>query len=288
MTRQLVNADLSDVTHRSSPMDVAHWQDRLATLAAKHRVPGAQLGILRMADEGSASSADGPADELAEAACGVLSTRTGVATTTESVFQIGSITKVWTATVAMQLVDEELISLDSPVLEVVPELRLSDPDVAVQLTLRHLLTHTSGIDGDVFTDTGRGDDCLERYVELLVDVAQNHPLGATWSYCTSGYSLMGRIIEKVTGGTWDKAMRERLFAPLGLTRTGTLPEDALLHAAAIGHDEEDDQQRVVPVWGMPRSVGPAGLIDLDRSRPAGLRPHAPGWWTGRRWHTCAE
>ena len=97
-----------------------------------------------------------------------------------------------------------------------PELRLSDPEVTRQVTVRHLLTHTSGIDGDVFTDTGRGDDCLERYVALLADVAQNHPLGATWSYCNSGYSLLGRIIEKVTGGTWDAALRERLFTPLGL------------------------------------------------------------------------
>ena len=252
MTRRTIDADLADVTHRPGPIDLTHWQDRLATLAAKHHVPGAQLGILRMSE--------GHPDELVEAACGVLSLRTGVPTTTESVFQIGSITKVWTATVAMQLVDEGLIGLDSPVLEVLPELRLSDPDVAAQLTLRHLLTHTSGIDGDVFTDTGRGDDCLERYVERLVDVAQNHPLGATWSYCNSGYSLIGRIIEKVTGGTWDKVMRERLFAPLGLDHTGTLPEDALLYAAAIGHEEEGDEQRVVPVWGMPRSVGPAGLI----------------------------
>ena len=86
--------------------------------------------------------------------------------------------------------------------------------------MRHLLTHTSGIDGDVFTDTGRGDDCLERYVALLANVAQNHPLGATWSYCNSGYSLLGRIIEKVTGSTWDAAMRERLFdaARAGSTR----------------------------------------------------------------------
>ena len=61
----------------------------------------------------------------------------------------------------------------------------------------------------VFTDTGRGDDCLEKYVDLLADAAQNHPLGATWSYCNSGYSLVGRLIEKVTGLTWDEAMRER-------------------------------------------------------------------------------
>ena len=103
----------------------------------------------------------------------------------------------------MQLVDEGLLDLDTPVVEVLPELRLADPDVTKQVTMRHLLTHTSGIDGDVFTDTGRGDDCLEKYVDLLADAAQNHPLGATWSYCNSGFSLLGRVIEKLTGKTWD-------------------------------------------------------------------------------------
>ena len=103
--------------------------------------------------------------------------------------------------------------------------------------MRHLLTHTSGIDGDVFTDTGRGDDCLEKYVALLAEAAQNHPLGATWSYCNSGFSLAGRVIEKLTEGTWDAAIKERLVGPLGLTHTGTLPEEALLHRAAVGHVE---------------------------------------------------
>ena len=96
-----------------------------------------------------------------------LNKDTGVEATTDSVFQIGSITKVWTATVAMQLVDEGLLDLDAPVADVLPELRLADPDVAKRVTMRHLLTHTSGIDGDVFTDTGRGDDCLEKYVAQL-------------------------------------------------------------------------------------------------------------------------
>ncbi|MET9271996.1 serine hydrolase [Kribbella sp. NPDC003557] len=228
-------------------IDVAHWQKRLARLAERHHVPGAQLGILR-------------ADEQVEASYGVLNLNTGAPVTGESVFQIGSITKVWTATVAMQLVDEGLLDLDTPLVEVLPELRLRDPDVTKAVTLRHLLTHTSGIDGDIFTDTGRGDDCLEKYVELLADAAQNHPLGATWSYCNSGYSLLGRVIEKVTGKTWDQAMRERLFTPLGLTHTTTLPEEALVFAAAVGHEERDGSQQPVRVWGLPRSVGPAGLV----------------------------
>ena len=164
-------------------------------------MPGAPLGILRVGDD--ATSWSRPRTACSTSAPASRSD-------TDSVFQIGSITKVWTATVVMQLVDEGLLDLDAPVVEVLPELRLADPDVTKQVTMRHLLTHTSGIDGDVFTDTGRGDDCLEKYVGLLGEAAQNHPLGATWSYCNSGFSLLGRVIEKLTGQTWDEALRDRL------------------------------------------------------------------------------
>ncbi|KAA2261440.1 serine hydrolase [Solihabitans fulvus] len=232
------------------PIEAAHWRRRLTELASKHRVPGAALGIARV-----------DSAEETRVSCGVLNKATGVEVTDDSLFQIGSITKVWTATVAMQLADEGLIDLDAPIVDVLPELRLADPDVAKQVTLRHLLTHTSGIDGDVFTDTGRGDDCLERYVDLLDQAGQNHPLGATFSYCNSGFNLLGRVIEKLTGLTWDAALRERLFTPLGLAHTVTLPEEALLFRAAVGHVAKgDDEPAPVSTWGLPRSAGPAGLV----------------------------
>ncbi|GAA0318660.1 serine hydrolase [Actinoallomurus spadix] len=234
-------------------VDGAHWRRRLARLAERHNVPGAQLGILRV----GTNEHD---DELVEAAHGVLNVRTGVPAATDSLFQIGSITKVWTATVVMALVDEGALTLDTPVAEVLPELRLADPDVTKSVTLRHLLTHTSGIDGDVFTDTGRGDDCLEKYVDLLGEAGQNHPVGATFSYCNSGYSLLGRVIEKVTGQTWDQALRDRLCAPLGLTHTVTLPEEALLFSAAVGHEEHAGETVPAAAWTLPRSIGPAGLV----------------------------
>jgi dipeptidyl aminopeptidase/acylaminoacyl peptidase/CubicO group peptidase (beta-lactamase class C family) len=234
-------------------IDVTHWQRRLARLAERHKVPGAQLGILRLGPAGSA-------DELVETAHGVLNVRTGAPVDTDSLFQIGSITKVWTATVVLALADEGLLDLDAPVADVLPELRLATPEVTKSVTPRHLLNHTSGIDGDVFTDTGRGDDCLERYVDLLGDAGQNHPLGVTWSYCNSGYALLGRVIEKITGQTWDQAMRDRLFTPLGLTQTVTLPEEALLYAAAVGHVERDGELVPAPAWTLPRSIGPAGLV----------------------------
>jgi CubicO group peptidase (beta-lactamase class C family) len=251
-------------------IDAAHWEARFAELVRKHGIPGAQLGILRV-------GTDGAEDELFTTATGVLHAGTGQPATPDSVFQIGSVSKVWTATVVMQLVDEGKVALDTPVVEVIPELSLRDPDVTKKVTIWHLLTHTSGIDGDVFTDTGRGDDVLEKYVAQLGEAAQNHPLGATWSYCNSGFVLLGRVIEVLTGQTWDQALKERLFAPLGLTHTGTLPEEALLFGAALGHVEGGENPVTAPVWALPRSLGPAGLIT---SRPEDVLAFARMHLTG--------
>jgi len=131
-------------------LNAANWTARLNELATEANVPGAALGIWSDGQE-------------VLAAHGVLNAATQVPVTTDSVFQVGSITKIWTATMIMQLVDEGLLSLDATVSAVLPDARLGTADVGGQVTVRHLLTHTSGIDGDVFTDTGRGDDCLERY-----------------------------------------------------------------------------------------------------------------------------
>ena len=70
-----------------------------------------------------------------------------------------------------------LLSLDTTVAQALPGLRLGAADLADQVTVAHLLTHTSGIDGDIFTDTGRGDDCVERYVGLLDRAALGVPAG---------------------------------------------------------------------------------------------------------------
>jgi len=226
----------------------AHWAGRLAELAKATHVQGATLAIW----------ADG---QQHEAATGVLSTATGVPVTPDSLFQIGSITKPWTATMIMQLIDEGKLSLDTTVAQVLPGLRLGVADIAAQVTVRHLLTHTSGLDGDIFTDTGRGGDCVQRYVEdLLPDAVQVFGVGAAYSYCNSGFVLLGRIIEVLDGREWDASLRQRLIEPLGLTHTVTLAEEAIMHRAAVGHRDRPRDDEPVPEWGLARSVGPAGLI----------------------------
>jgi CubicO group peptidase (beta-lactamase class C family) len=228
-------------------LDAAHWTERLRDLAGQNAVRGAVLGIW----------ADG---QETVAVHGVLNSATGVETTTDSLFQVGSITKVWTATMIMQLIDEGCLALDTTVAQVLPGARICTSDVSGQVTIEHLLTHTSGIEGDVFIDTGRGDDCLERFVARLAEVRSVYPPGEAFSYCNSGFQLLGRIIEVMDGQTWDGALRTRLAAPLGLTRTVTLPDDAIVHRVAAGHDDDGN---MISFWTAPRCDGPAGAVTCD-------------------------
>jgi CubicO group peptidase (beta-lactamase class C family) len=230
-------------------LDTAYWQERLDALADKHGVVGATLAIAH----------DG---QTAEAATGVLNLRTGQPATPDSLFQAGSITKVWTATLAMQLVEEGLLDLDAPVVTYLPDFRVKDERLTATVTTRQLLTHTSGIDGDLFLDTGRGDDAVAKYVEAMAELTEVVPQGSIMSYCNSGFTLLGHLIATLRGQTWEQVMHERLLQPLGLTTAGMLPEEALLHGAAAGHvvPPGADEPVVTPQWGIFRSAGPAGLL----------------------------
>src|SRR5579875_3940922 len=184
--------------------DVTAWiTDRLPELLRENEVPGAAIAVY----------ADG---EVFDFASGVLSKGTGVEATTESLFQIGSITKVWTATLVMQLVDDGLIELDAPVQKYLPDFALADQTAASTLTVRQLLSHTAGFEGDVFTDTGMGDDCVEKYVASLETDAQLFPPGELFSYNNAGFCVLGRLVELLREKPFDECLRERLFAPLGL------------------------------------------------------------------------
>ena len=226
----------------------AELETKLAELIETHNVPGAQLAVL-----------DG--DELVEVAAGVLSIRTGCPVTTDALFLPGSIGKVYTATIVLMLADEGLIDLDRPVRSYLPDFEVRDPHARDSVTVRDLLTHTSGFDGDVFLDTGRGDDALSRYITGIADLPQICDPGKIWSYSNSGYSVLGRLIEVVADTVYEEALRDRLLAPLGLQHSVVFPEDAIPHPLSVGHvpDPEDPASHVVSdPWGLFRSCGPMG------------------------------
>ena len=230
--------------------DAIAWvTERLPALLEEHDVPAAGMAVL----------ADG---EVADVAAGVLSRSTGVEATTESVFQIGSITKLWTSTLVMQLVDEGLVDLDATVRSYLPEFAISDEGAAAQITVRQLLTHTSGFEGDIFTDTGRGDDAVEKYLGELHDVPQLFPPGELWSYNNAGFVVLGRLVELLRGKPYDVCLRERLVAPLGLTHVAPSPYEAILFRAAVGHIEAEPGTGYLaaPVWALVRSNAPAGSM----------------------------
>ncbi|MEO5874742.1 MAG: serine hydrolase domain-containing protein [Streptosporangiaceae bacterium] len=226
-------------------MAESDWGVRLRELLAEYGVPGASFAYWHR-------------ERLHAHAAGTLNLATGVQATTDSLFQIGSITKVWTTTQIMLLVERGLLTVDTPVRDLLPEFQVADPHVTRTVTVRHLLTHTSGIDGDLFLDTGRGDDCLERYLAACAGLPQLHPLGTTQSYVNAGFPILGLIIERLTGRVWDQALREQIIEPLGLTRTCTLPEEALRFRTSTGH--LGDPAVPTPTWGLMRALGPAGLI----------------------------
>jgi CubicO group peptidase (beta-lactamase class C family) len=221
-------------------------QERLASWCQRYRVPGAALAWMH-------------GDEVHSVGAGVTNIKTGVSVTPDTLFQIGSITKVYTTTLIMQLVDDGRVQLDAPAATYLPELRFGE--TTGDVTIRRLLTHTSGVDGDFFDDFGRGDDAVARYVAACASLDQVFPVGTMWSYCNAGFVVLGRILEVLLGTTWDAALRARLLEPLGVEHTITLPEEALLHNTAAGHNVLPTlDTSLVDRWGMPRSAGPAGSV----------------------------
>ncbi len=236
--------------------DIAHWIDeRLATLAEQYNVPAVSVAVY----------AEG---EVIDRSAGILNLSTGVEATTDSVFQIGSITKLWTATLVMQLADEGLVDIDRPVREYLPEFRLGDESAAAVITIRQLLSHTAGFEGDIFTDTGRNDDAVKLLIAGLGDVPQLFPPGEQFSYNNAGYCVLGRLVEVLRKKPFNTALRDHLITPLGLAHASTDADEAIMFRAAVGHVQPEAGAAYVPApfWALAYSNAPAGTTLTMRAR----------------------
>ena len=155
---------------------------------------------------------------------GVVNASTGVAAEPDTLVQIGSITKTFVGTAIMRLVEAGKLDLDSTVRSHISSFAVVDPEAFERATIRHLMTHLGGWDGDFFIDTGDGDDALDRYVEALHVASPVAPIGTHYSYNNAGFSLLGLIIQNVTGQAFDTALTDLVINPLGLDRASYAPK----------------------------------------------------------------
>jgi CubicO group peptidase (beta-lactamase class C family) len=239
--------------------DVRRWLDEnLPHRAGEHEVPGASVAVLA-------------GGQRVESTTGVVNVRTGVEVTPDTLFMIQSITKVWTATLVMQLVDEGLVELDRPVRAYVPEFRTADEAASAQVTLRHLLTHTGGFEGDLWAATTCGPDALQRFVEDLVSKAQQYSgPGEMYSYCNAGYGVLGRLVEVLRRMPYQVAVRHYLAEPLGITQAAFCADEALLFRTAVGHGRPSPEAALRPLdaWAVMPASNPAAGNQLAMSASA--------------------
>jgi CubicO group peptidase (beta-lactamase class C family) len=220
---------------------------------AKWTVPGMTVGIFR----------DG---ETSLHGYGVSSLETEYPMRPDTILQIGSISKIFTTTLLMKLVDDGKVNLDHPVSNYLPDLKLTTDGTEETVRVRDLVTHTSGVYGDHFEDFGWGDDALAKYVDSMAELRQVYEPGTIWSYTNSGFNLAGRIIETILDKPFEEAVREHIFEPLKMDRSGYFPHDAITYPVSVGHtlvEPDGDEHEVARRWPIPRASGPAGSISSN-------------------------
>ncbi len=161
--------------------------------------------------------------------------RTGRAITAQTPFVLASVSKPITALAVMQLVEQGKVALDTPVLHYLPTFRVADPVASQQITVRHLLNHTSGIPEMGCQNSRFGAHSLEQFVAALATIPLAAPPGQHHFYCSGNYNILGRIIEVVSHQSYASYIEQQVFAPLQMHHSFTLEQAAQADGLVTGH-----------------------------------------------------
>src|SRR5579863_5031449 len=177
-----------------------------------------------------------------ERAYGFASRQLNVPNVLGTKFHIASVTKMFIAMAALILSEQGLIELHEKPAAYLPELAVLDRDI----TLHHLLSHTSGLQ-DIYDvpnlrfEMNKLKNEQGNLLSYLVKLPQLFRPGEGWSYSSSGYILMGYLMEKVTGLSFDELMKRSVLTPLSMTNTGLDLPRRINAGRAYGHAVEDGQ-----------------------------------------------
>jgi CubicO group peptidase (beta-lactamase class C family) len=201
--------------------------------------------------------------------------------TEDTGFLLGSVTKVLVTTALLRLVERGLVDLDAPAQRYIPEFTLSDRDAASRITVRMLLNHTNGIDAHTLCPWKvRGRDAGRSYTRYLPNLGVLFEPGACVTYSNPGFVLASRVIEEVTGLTFEQAMQTELFGPAGMRDATGTQTQAFLRRTAVGAypNPETGGLRATPVFTLGEGLAGGGttLIVSPQDMLAFGRMHLRG------------
>jgi len=173
-------------------------------------------------------------------------------------FRIGSMTKQFTAAAILKLREQGKLNLDDKLSKFIPDYPRGD-----EVTIHHLLTHTSGIHNCTSKPDFLQNVGVYHEPEYWIKSSENDPYdfdpGQKWNYSNSGYVLLAFIIERVSGEKYEDYMRETFFEPLGMTNTGVCNSSAILEHEACGYTYQDGQVKKALYWDMSNGYGGGNL-----------------------------
>ena len=180
-------------------------------------------------------------EPLLEKAYGLADRSTNTPNQVDTKFNLGSMNKMFTAVSILQLVEQDRLSLDNTIMDILPD--YPNSTVAGAVTIEQLLTHTSGMGdcftGEFFTTPAEQLKTVDGYLPLFVNQPLQFAPGTQYSYSNAGYIVLGLIIEKITGQSYFDYVRENIYLPAGMVNTNAFELDAVVSNLAIGYTTQD-------------------------------------------------
>jgi len=244
----------------SMPVDAKTTQNTLDTAAidayleshmAEHQIPGLALSIVHN-------------DEIVYTQGYGVASPDGTPVTPQTPFILCSLSKSFTALAIMQLVEAGEIELDASVRTYLPWFTMAGPEQAELITVRHLLTHSSGLsflvsDKDL-VNPDVSEDALETHIRELAGYKLARPVGESFGYNNTGYDMLGLIVQTVSGQSFEDYVEEHIYSPLEMTNSYTSKSEADANGLAAGYTYFFGSPRVSADAPYPRRHVPSGFL----------------------------
>ena len=227
------------------------YEEKMRELMHHTGIPGASVAIIRdttiIFQQGFGVKSVGGIDSVDD----------------RTVFRIGSVSKCFAAMLTATLVEENVLNWDDPVVKYLPDFQLKSPEYTQQLTIRHLLSHTTGLPYHTYTTLVEDGMDLPAMIDRLKDV-NDGPVGKLYSYQNVAFSIIGEVIHAATGKTYEQMLEDKIFRPLAMREASASYEGILYHYnVAHPHLRRHRQWKEIAISNKYYNVAPAGGINAS-------------------------